>query len=407
MKASQFYIPMRKNVDNSLIKSHQFLLRAGMIHAIGAGLYAWLPLGWRILRKIENVIAKYHDKLFSRTCMPIMHPEKLWIESGRRNSYGKETLCAVDRHEKVLIYGPSAEEVVVDCVRNYVQSAKHLPITLYNIQWKFRDEVRPRFGIMRCREFLMCDGYSFHISKEKSQKFYYQVLETYLEMFQAINLNVIPIHQNDTGEIGGDLSHEFFVRAQTGEDEIEFDEKWLADKNLTEILNMKNHDKKQQSRAIEIGHIFCLNTVYSKPMKLKATLSDNTQQNVYMGCYGVGVSRLLGAMIEIFAEQNKIVWPKGIEPFQIAVVNASYDSKNVCEKCEKIYGMLLQKYESDVYYDDRKLSISEKKVQLSLMGVPKLIIIGDKELQNEKFTYIDNSTKLRMEITDSELFNLI
>lgn len=389
---SKFFAPMRKSVNQELTKSHQLLVKSGMISQLGAGLFSWLPLGMRVLNKVRDIVGWHHEQMgFNECCAPIAQPAELWMESGRYKSYGEETMRVIDRHNKELVLGPTAEEAFVDMVRQNTWSYKDLPVNIYNIQWKFRDEIRPRFGLMRCREFLMCDAYSFHADSEESEQFYNHALVEYLDMFRALGFVPIPIRQNDTGEIGGKTSHEFFAVAETGENNITFDEQWLNN------INPLDEGPKITRRAIELGHVFLLGTKYSEMMKLSFDLAGR-KGHPFMGCYGTGVSRLVGAYAEIFGWENGIRWPSSVAPFAVHIIGSPGDrSQEVCNKLHNIW-------EDETYYDDRKTSFGEKMVVADLVGAPIRVIAGDKEvatgsvLINQKLFSINEATNYILDV---------
>ena len=367
--ASQFFTPMRVNVSNDLSKSHKFLVRSGMISQLGSGLFFWLPLGMKVLNKIRSIVAKHHEAMgFNECCSSIAQPADLWTASGRYNAYGEETMRVIDRHKRELILGPTSEETFVETVKQNISSYKDLPINLYNIQWKFRDEIRPRFGIMRCREFLMCDGYSFHLDQEVAEKFYYNCYRGYIDMFRALGFAPIPMQQEDTGEIGGKVSHEYFAFSETGENNITFDEQWLENRSPDSI------GKQISGKAIELGHIFLLGTRYSQTMSLSVDFAGS-KCYPYMGCYGVGVSRLVGAYAEIFGTEKSIKWPASVAPFKVHIVGT--DEPKSIELCKSIESI----NPTEIYFDDRKTSFGEKMAVADLIGSPNRVILGKREIE--------------------------
>ena len=329
--ASKFFLPTKKQdqVPADLKKAHKLMLRCGMISQIGSGLYFWLPLGKLLLDKISSVVHKYAKKMGFNDCLCTnLHPSELWKESKRYDVYGKEMMRLTDRHDKEIILGPTAEEPFLDIVRKFAKHAKDLPVNLYNIQSKFRDEIRPVGGLDRAREFIMFDGYSFHASEKESRDFYWHVSDGYKEMFKEISLSP-EIVEADTGEIGGDLSHEFLINGE-----------------------------------FEVGHIFYLGTKYTEPMKLIIG-----GEPVQMGCYGIGVSRLASVATEVFGDANgKIHWPKSIAPFPLHVIAPS-------EACN-----LLEAKYPEAYYEDRSLGFGEKLAIADLVGAPNRVILGERGL---------------------------
>lgn len=353
--SDQFFTPMRK-CTKDLIKSYSLMIKSGMIQQLGSGLFSWLPLGMRVLNKIEAIVHKYHEKLgFNKCIAPNLHPAELWHESGRYDAYGPETLRVIDRHKKELILGPTAEEVFAHMIRDYTHLCKINPLKLYNIQWKYRDEIRPRFGIMRSREFLMSDAYSFHTNPEELADFYNELMNIYNEMFSEIGFESIPIQQHDTGAVGGSMSHEFFAISDTAENEISF----IKDGAMV------------SARGTELGHIYDLGTKYSVPMKI--TLNNKP---LYMGCYGVGVTRLVGALVEIYGdlEKNKILWPKNVAPFKMHIIGTNSDKSR--QICSDIYNLM----PNEIYYDNSSKSFGEKMAIADLIGAPIRIIAMNKEL---------------------------
>ena len=386
MKASQFFQPTKKDVDKSLIVSHQHMLRMGMIANIGKGLYAYLPLGFRILEKIENIVAMYHNRFFNRCVLPVLQPAEYWHSSGRYHAYGSETLRIFDRNKRELIYGPSAEEVMSHCITlNNHLSQKILPINLYNIQYKFRDEIRPRFGVLRSREFLMSDAYSYHSTYDEMVIFYNDVKQMYVEMFAHMGLKAYPVEQKDTGEIGGELSHEFAIIAPHGESSVV--------------------DNEQEYSAIEVGHIFALGSVYSEKMNITIDGHDD-KRYVYMGCYGVGISRLVGALVDVFLENTanankmQLLLPKNVSTFTYGLI-----SLNQNEVCDYIYSQL--HCTDNVYYDDRIYINSGEKINNAYsIGLTYIILVGAKEIKEDIYTIKDKKSNCSS-YTKNELINYI
>lgn len=396
MRLSEFFLPLIKEVPSEAkITSHQLMLRAGMIRQLSSGIYNWLPLGVKVLKNVENII-RYHMSLAgcNEILMSCIQPADLWRESGRYDCYGKEMLKITDRHNNDMLFGPTNEEVVGDIFRNCVQSYKDLPLNLYQIQWKFRDEIRPRFGVMRGREFLMKDGYSFDIDLKSAVNTYNNIFLAYLKTFKHIGLNVIPV-QADNGEIGGEMSHEFHVLADTGESKIYYDKKFdvLAEDvaiNFAQIKELyaaaeEKHDwqncpipKDQilEKRGIEVGHIFHFGTKYSEPMNIRVNNKEGRPVNVEMGSYGIGVSRIVAAIIEANHDDKGIIWPETVAPFKVAVINLKKGNDECDSLADNIYNILLQQIE--VIYDDTKASPGNKFATNDLIGTPWQIIIGPK-----------------------------
>ena len=423
MKISQYFLPtLKENPIDATIKSHQLMIRSGMIRQTASGIYSWLPLGLKVLRKVEKIIKEEMDKAGAlEILMPTIQPSELWIESGRYDAYGKEMLRIKDRHERDILYGPTHEEVVTDIFRKNINSYKDLPKNLYQIHWKFRDEVRPRFGLMRGREFLMKDSYSFDFDELSARKTYDLMYETYFKIFRRMGLKPIALRA-DTGAIGGDLSHEFQILADTGESAIFYDEK--LDKilesenfNIKELQNIyamadEMHDEKKckinpnsikSKRGIEVGHIFNFGLKYSQAME--ASVMGSNSEKIYpnMGSYGIGVSRVVAASIEANHDENGIVWPKPISPFDAIIINLK-TSDSECEKMsEEIYN-ICKANNIDVLYDDSKNSAGQKLTNADLIGIPVQIIIGPKGIANKKIEIKERRGNFKYE---TEISNLI
>ncbi len=408
MRLSRFFLPVLKEApSDAQIVSHQLMLRAGMIKQNGAGIYTWLPLGLRVLKKIEAIVREEQVRAGAIEClMPTIQPADLWRESGRYDAYGKEMLRIEDRHEREMLYGPTNEEMITDVFRSYVRSYKQLPLNLYHIQWKFRDEVRPRFGVMRGREFLMKDAYSFDITPDAARQSYYRMFCAYLNTFSRLGLKAVPMRA-DTGPIGGDLSHEFIILAETGESAV-FCDSALVDmpapgKDLDFWQDLKPeferrtahyaateemHDqarfeaevpeeRRLSARGIEVGHIFYFGTKYSAPMKAEVTGSDGKNIPVEMGSYGIGVSRLVGGIIEACHDDKGVVWPVSVAPFTAAVVNLRADDADVSAVCENAYGQLMNAG-VDTLYDDTAERPGAKFSTMELIGPPVMLQAGPK-----------------------------
>jgi prolyl-tRNA synthetase len=420
MRLSRYFLPLLKeNPSEAQIVSHRLMLRCGMIRQEAAGIYAWLPLGLRVLRKVERIVEEEMLKAGAiQLLMPTLQLADLWRESGRYDDYGQEMLRIKDRHERDLLYGPTAEEMVTDIFRASVRSYKDLPLNLYQISWKFRDEQRPRFGVMRGREFLMKDAYSFDIDEASARKAYNRMFVAYLNTFSRMGLKAVPMRA-DTGPIGGDLSHEFIILADTGESAV-FCHKDLVDMpapgddvdwdNLQDIVDGRTalyaateemHDeaafgavpaeKQLSARGIEVGHIFYFGEKYSKPMKAVVSGPDGKEINVHMGSYGVGVSRLLGAIIEASHDDNGIIWPESVAPFDVAVISLRVGDAAVDAACEQAY-KALQKAGVDVLYNDSDDRPGAKFASMDLIGIPKQLIIGPKGLAEGNVELKDRAT---------------
>jgi len=408
MRLSRYFMPtLREAPSDAQIVSHQLMLRAGLIRQEAAGIYAWLPLGLKVLKKIEQIVREEMDRAGAvEILMPTLQLADLWRESGRYDDYGEEMLRIKDRHERDLLYGPTAEEVVTDIFRAYVKSYKDLPKNLYNIQWKFRDERRPRFGVMRGREFLMKDAYSFDLDEAAARRAYNRMFLAYLNIYARLGLKAIPVRA-DTGPIGGDLSHEFIILAETGESQV-FAHRDLVemgapgpdidwDGDLQPLVEQRTrlyaasdemHDQarfeaeapegdRMTARGIEVGHIFYFGEKYSRPMGAKVAGPDGKEVTVHMGSYGVGVSRLVGAIIEASHDESGIIWPDPVAPFGAAVVNLRPGEPTVDEVAEQAYRALADRGKEPCL-DDRDDRPGAKFASLDLVGVPWQLIVGPK-----------------------------
>ncbi len=410
MLISKSFIPILKNnPSEAKIKSHQLMLRVGMIKQSSAGIYSWLPLGFKVMKKIEQIVREEQNKIGAQEIlMPTIQSSEIWKESGRYEDYGEEMLRIKDRQDREMLYGPTNEELVTDIFRSSLKSYKSLPQLLYHIQWKFRDEMRPRFGIMRCREFFMKDAYSFDINNEEAFFSYNKFFLSYLKTFKRLNLTAIPMAA-DTGPIGGNLSHEFIILAETGESKI-FTDKRVFDLNsdgtklekksledlrkkyeqfysvTDEKFNKEEFEKKvsEQNRlitkGIEVGHIFYFGDKYSKPMGASVDLPGGKKDFVKMGSYGIGVSRLVGAIIEAkYDEKNEVMkWPISVAPYDIAIIPMMNKNDNsILDKSNKI-GLELENNGIETVIDDTDENLSSKIKKMNLIGAPYQIIIGKK-----------------------------
>ena len=409
MYFSKSLIPILKNnPSEAKIKSHQLMLRTGMIKQSSAGIYSWLPLGFKVMKKIEQIVREEQDRMGAQEIlMPTIQSSEIWKESGRYDDYGEEMLRIKDRQNRELLYGPTNEELITEIFRSSIKSYKSLPQLMYHIQWKFRDELRPRFGVMRCREFYMKDAYSFDLSDEDAQHSYNKFFLSYLKTFKRLDLSAIPMAA-DTGPIGGNLSHEFVIIANTGEskvytdrrifdvnnDEVALDKKSLMDLrkeynkyyavtdekfNQNEFDSNVTSENKLETKGIEVGHIFYFGDKYSKPMNASVDF-NGSKEFVKMGSYGVGVSRLVGAIIEAkYDEKNEIMkWPLAISPYHCAILpQINKNDKTNLEKALNIHEYLKSK-NIDTIIDDTDESISSKMKKFNLIGVPFQIILGKK-----------------------------
>tara|TARA_B100001029_G_scaffold57190_1_gene46148 strand:+ start:34 stop:1362 length:1329 start_codon:yes stop_codon:yes gene_type:complete len=410
MKLSNYFLPvLKESPSEAEIVSHKLMLRSGMISQSSSGIYSWLPLGLKVLKKIENIVREEQNKAgVNEILMSTIQPADLWKESGRYEDYGKEMLRIKDRQERDMLYGPTNEEQVTDIFRRSIKSYKELPQLLYHIQWKFRDELRPRFGVMRGREFLMKDAYSFDLDLKSSEDSYNKFFLCYLKTFERMGLKAIPM-EADTGPIGGDLSHEFVIISNTGESDIYFDSNILDQSNKisefgyeddlsTFVKNYKNYysasdekfdqiefdqkvnkDLQMKSKGIEVGHIFSFGTKYSKSMKANVLDGNGKDGPVYMGSYGIGISRLVGAIIEYSHDDKGIIWPIEVAPFQVGLINLKFNDNNAVKIAEEIYSSITN-LNIEILYDDRHDNAGVKFSRMDLLGLPFQIIIGNKTI---------------------------
>jgi prolyl-tRNA synthetase len=405
MRISNYFLPLlSQEPREATIKSHSLMLRSGMIRQLCSGLYAWLPLGLKVLKKVEEIIRKeLDDASCVEMLMPCLQPASLWHQSQRYETYGKEMLRMQDRHQQELIFGPTAEELTTDIFRNNIRSYQELPKIFYQIQWKFRDEIRPRFGLMRAREFLLQDAYSFDVDVQSSEKSYWKMYATYLRIFHKLGLKVLPL-EADSGAIGGDFSHEFHVLADIGESTLHFDEALMdllsmesTNENfLTDIAKLyaatdEKHnpqDKRisgqlKQSKGIEVGHTFLLSNKYSTPMNAKVQNKNGNLIPVEMGCYGIGVSRVVAAMIETHHDDTGILWPTNdLAPFKIGISNLDTTNEDCVRLADEVYE-ITSKICKDTLYDDSKNSPGQKFALQDLIGVPIQIRVGRKLIASQ------------------------
>ena len=437
MYISKLFIPILKNnPSEAKIKSHQLMLRVGMIKQSSAGIYSWLPLGLKVMKKIEQIVREEQNKIGAQEIlMPTIQSSEIWKESGRYDDYGEEMLRIKDRQNREMLYGPTNEELVTDIFRSSVKSYKSLPQLLYHIQWKFRDEIRPRFGVMRCREFFMKDAYSFDVNDEEALFSYNKFFLSYLKTFKRLDLTAIPMAA-DTGPIGGNLSHEFIILAETGESKIytdkrifEVDSKGtkLEKKALEDLRNKYEkfysvtdekfnkeefeskviEENRLITKGIEVGHIFYFGDKYSKPMNGSVDLPEGKKDFVKMGSYGIGVSRLVGAIIEAkYNEKEEVMkWPISAAPYDISIIPMIIkNDKSTLEKANKI-NLELKKYNIEALIDDTDENFSSKIKKMNLIGVPYQIIIG-KQSENDlvEFRKVgEDSQKIKL----SEIINII
>ncbi len=412
MLMSRYFLPVLKETPaEAQIVSHRLMLRAGMIRQASAGIYSWMPLGLRVLQRIEQIVHEEQQRAgHIPLLMPTLQPAALWQESGRYDDYGEEMLRIRDRHGRDLLYGPTNEELITDIFRSHVRSYKELPLTLYHVQWKFRDEMRPRFGVMRGREFLMKDGYNFDLDQDAAIHSYNRHMVSYLRTYERMGLKAIPMRA-DTGPIGGTHSHEFLVLADTGESEVFFDsailelglggrsvdfddrqqcagivEEWTAPYARTDethdqeqFLRAVPEERRRSSRGIEVGQIFYFGTKYSEPMKATVTGPDGVATPVHMGSHGIGVSRLAGAIIEACHDDKGIVWPEAVAPFPAGIINLAPGDSRTGEICQQIAG-ILEANGLEPLVDDTDERAGAKFSTMDLIGLPWRITVGPRGL---------------------------
>ncbi len=416
MRLSKFFMPLlRDDPKEAEIVSHRLMLRAGMIRQETAGIYSWLPLGYRVLSRIMDIIREEQARAGSlEMLMPTIQPAELWKRSGRYDDYGKEMLRITGRRDDELLYGPTNEEMITDIVKSSIQSYRDLPLNLFHIQWKFRDEIRPRFGVMRGREFLMKDGYSFDLTEEDGRHAYNKMFVSYLRTFAAMGLKAIPMRA-ETGPIGGNMSHEFLILAETGESEVFFDrafhdKDWSAfsidydDREavaavVDEFTSMyaateEMHDaarfeeqvpqeRRVSGRGIEVGHIFFFGTKYSGPMGCVVQGPDGREVTLQSGSYGIGVSRLVAAIIEAGHDENGMIWPQQVAPFDLGLINLRRGDEATDAACEKLYEEI-SNTGLEVLYDDTGARAGEKFTRMDLIGLPWQVIIGPRGIKDGK-----------------------
>jgi prolyl-tRNA synthetase len=429
MRLSRYFLPtLKETPSEAQIVSHRLMLRAGLVRQEAAGIYAWLPIGFRVLKKIEQIVREEMNRAGAiEILMPTLQPSDLWRETGRYEAYGPEMLRIKDRHERELLYGPTNEDMVTEIFRAYVRSYKALPLNLYHIQWKFRDEVRPRFGVMRGREFLMKDAYSFDLDKDSARRSYNRMYVAYLRAFMRMGLTTIPMRA-ETGPIGGDLSHEFIVLAETGESQVYChkdlldmpvpDEDVDFESDLEPIVQQRTrlyaatsdvHDqgrfesevpeeKRVSARGIEVGQIFYFGTKYSVPMKAVVAGPDGKEVPIEGGSYGIGVSRLVGAIIEASHDNAGIIWPEPVAPFDVAVINLKKGDAKTDAACEEVYAKLTAAGK-DVLYDDTDDRPGAKFATHDLIGIPWQVIVGPRGLEKGTVEVKNRATGAKEEMS--------
>lgn len=427
MRLSRYFLPiLKENPVEAQIASHRLMLRAGMIRQVTSGIYTWLPLGYKVLRKIEQIVREEMDAAgCCEILMPSIQPAELWQKSGRYDAYGKEMLRIKDRHDRDMLYGPTHEEVITDMFGKEVKSYKDLPKNLYQIQWKFRDEIRPRFGVMRGREFLMKDNYSFDLTREGAEESYDTMYRAYLKTFARMGLCAIPVRA-DAGAIGGNMSHEFQIVAETGESALYYDKRFdeirngtlqLSSNEMRELYAAADEQHKpedcpvakedlREARGVEVGHIFYFGTKYSEPLGAMVMDKDGKTIPVEMGSYGIGVSRLVGAIIEASHDENGIIWPDAVAPFQVGIVNLKQGDAECDKACEDLYAKL-QAQGVDVLYHDTDERAGSKFATMELIGIPKYIAIGPRGLKEGMVELKDRRTGDKQEVSLESALNAL
>lgn len=437
MRLSQYFLPVLKETPaEAQIASHRLMLRAGLVRQTSAGIYAWLPMGLLVLRNIERIVREEQDRAGAQELlMPTLQSADLWRKSGRYDSYGKEMLRITDRHDREMLYGPTNEEMITDIFANSVRSYRDLPRNLYHIQWKFRDEIRPRFGVMRGREFLMKDAYSFDLDVEGARRSYSRMFVAYLRTYARLGLRAIPMAA-DTGPIGGDMSHEFLILAETGEsgvflhrdlidmptpgDDINYDDDLAPiQKQWTELYAATDEkhdearfnaevpeDKRVAARGIEVGHIFFFGTKYSEAMGCRVMGPDGKEVPVQMGSYGVGVSRLVGAIIEASHDENGIIWPESVAPFRVGLINLKVGDEASDAACAELYQKLMNAGVT-VLYDDTDERAGAKFSTMDLIGLPWQVIVGPRGIKNGVVELKNRASGERVELSADEALKKI
>ena len=420
MRLTEYFLPTLKEVPKDAeIVSHQLMLRTGMIRQSSSGIYIWLPFGHAVLKKIEQIVREEQVNAGAiELLMPTIQSADLWKKSGRYDDYGAEMLRMKDRHDREILYGPTNEEQITDISSHYFKSYKSLPKILFHIQWKFRDEVRPRFGVMRCKEFLMKDSYSFDVTEEDGKSSYNKMFLSYLKTFQRLGLKAIPM-EAESGPIGGNLSHEFIILANTGEskvyidkrildmdipDEIDYEKdsenivsKWTEFYSVTDDMYEQDIyeskvevDNRLEMRGIEVGHVFYFGDKYTKPLNANVQDQDGVTKPIQSGSYGIGVSRLVAAIIEASHDDKGIIWPKSVSPFDYALICLNSKNEELVKLCDLIYKKMKSKY--SVLYDNSTSSVGEKLNRMDLIGIPTQIILGNKSIESKSLEIKDRKT---------------
>ncbi len=437
MRLSRYFLPVLKEAPKEAeIISHTLMLRAGMIRQQASGLYSWLPLGYKVLCKVQKIIEEEQNRAGAiQMLMPTIQSADLWRESGRYDDYGKEMLRISDRHGRDLLFGPTNEEVITDIFRSSVRSYKQLPLNLYHIQWKFRDEIRPRFGAMRSREFLMKDAYSFDLSKEEARKSYQKMFVSYLRTYFRMGLTAIPM-KAETGPIGGDLSHEFIVLAKTGESGVfchadmlekpipsidtdyegdlsaivnDWTSLYAATEDMVDMDEFERDvpkDKRIAARGIEVGQVFYFGTKYSAKMKAVVTGPDGRDVPVHSGSYGIGLTRIVPALIEAFHDQNGIIWPVSVAPFEVIIINLKTSDKLCSQICDDLYEKM-NKAKLDVLYDDSADGAGAKFASADLIGIPFQLVIGPRGAKSREAEIKNRKTGERLNVPVEQAIDLL
>jgi len=431
MRLTEYFLPTLKELPKDAeIISHQLMLRTGMIRQSSSGIYIWLPFGHAVLKKIEQIVREEQVNAGAiELLMPTIQSADLWKKSGRYDDYGAEMLRMKDRHDREILYGPTNEEQITDISSHYFKSYKSLPKILFHIQWKFRDEVRPRFGVMRCKEFLMKDSYSFDVTEEDGRSSYNKMFLSYLKTFQRLGLKAIPM-EAESGPIGGNLSHEFIILANTGEskvyidkrildmdipDEIDYQKdsenivsKWTEFYSVTDDMYEKDvyeskveENNRLEMRGIEVGHVFYFGDKYTKPLNANVQDQDGVTKPIQSGSYGIGVSRLVAAIIEASHDEKGIIWPKSVSPFDYALICLNSKNEELVKLCDLIYKKMKSNY--TVLYDDSTSSVGEKLNRMDLIGIPTQIILGNKSIESKSLEIKDRKTGT-VEVQDIDAF---
>lgn len=431
MRLTEYFLPTLKELPKDAeIISHQLMLRTGMIRQSSSGIYIWLPFGHAVLKKIEQIVREEQVNAGAiELLMPTIQSADLWKKSGRYDDYGAEMLRMKDRHDREILYGPTNEEQITDISSHYFKSYKALPKILFHIQWKFRDEVRPRFGVMRCKEFLMKDSYSFDVTEEDGKSSYNKMFLSYLKTFQRLGLKAIPM-EAESGPIGGNLSHEFIILANTGEskvyidkrildidipDEIDYQKdsenivsKWTEFYSVTDDMYEQHvyeskveENNRLEMRGIEVGHVFYFGDKYTKPLNANVQDQDGITKPIQSGSYGIGVSRLVAAIIEASHDEKGIIWPKSVSPFDYALICLNSKNEELVKLCDLIYKKM--KSNHTVLYDDSTSSVGEKLNRMDLIGIPTQIILGNKSIESKSLEIKDRKTGT-VEVQDIDAF---